>query len=128
MSEYTGSLSDYRWWAIVPACFLFGWVAGELDRDFFRAAGNLISETYINKFNAMSGANVDEYIYYAISDEIAPLQQLASQTTGINRVEATDLSTVFHVYIAAGSKHEMLSRLRAQPTVTAVFTVPFMCH
>ena len=89
---------------------------------------SLLADTYINKFNAMSGANISEYLYYVISDSASPLQQIASAGVGVNRVEATDLPGVFHAYIAAGAKREMLRSLRELPAVTAVFTVPFMCH
>lgn len=76
----------------------------------------------------MSGANVDEYIYYVISEDGGILQKMASEASGINRIVASDLPTVFHAYIAAGARHEVLSRLRGMASVTAVFTVPFMCH
>jgi len=128
MTEISGSISARRWPLLITACFLLGWGAGAVDAKMIQSAKSLLAETYINKFTAMSGANIDEYIYYVISDDVAPLQQVVGEASGVNRVEVSDIPTVFHAYIAAASRKEMLSRLRGLPSVTAVFTVPFMCH
>jgi len=122
------AIAARRWLVVIATCFLLGWVAGEVDGKMLQSAKALLAETYLNKFNAMSGANVEEYVYYVISEDAPALRQFAGQAGGINRVEATALPTVFNTYIAAAAKHQMLSRLRAMPSVSAVFTVPFMCH
>ena len=126
MTDYIGCKT--RWWVIVPVCFLLGWGGAELDDDFVSSVSSLVADTYINKFNAMSGANISEYLYYVVSDDAAPLHQIANAGSGINRIDETDLPRVFHAYIAAGARREMLGSLRELPAVSAVFTVPFMCH
>jgi len=128
MTNFSGTFSIPRGLLILVACFLSGWGAAEVDGQMLRSAKALFAETYLNKFNAMSGADIDEYVYHVISDDPLALQQIADQTGGIRRVEATALPTVFNAYIAATARREMLSRLRAMTSVTAVFTVPFMCH
>lgn len=112
----------------ILACFAVGWLIGGVDTRVWQSTKALLAETYLNKFNAMSGANVDEYLYYVVSDDGALLQDLVVEDSGIKRLELTDFPALFHIYIDAASKREMLFRLRALPSVSAVFTVPFMCH
>jgi len=128
MNGVLGTMTTRRGLLLLVACFLLGWGAGAVDGKMLLAAKTLLAETYINKFNAMSGANIDEYLYYVVSDDVSVLHQIAGQASGVNRIEATSLPTVFNTYIAAAARHEMLVHLRSLPSVTAVFTVPFMCH
>ncbi len=128
MIDNVSTIARTRWLLVLPACFLLGWGAAEVDGKTLRSAKSLVAQTYLNKFNAMSGTNVEEYIYYVISDDALTLHQLAEELTGINRIEASDLPTLFHAHIAASERRNVLSRLRSAAAVTAVFTVPFMCH
>jgi hypothetical protein len=116
-----------RWLLAVPFCVALGWMLAEVDRDTVASAKQLLAETYLNKFNAMSGADVDEYVYYVLGDA-EPLRTLVATTAALNRLEPTEFPTLFNVYIAASERREMLSVLRELPSVSAVFTVPFMCH
>ena len=120
--------STCRWLLMVGACLFVGWGVGEVDARMYGSVKTLLAETYLNKYTAMSGANIDEYIYYVITDDEQALQRVASEGVGVNRIEASEIPTVFNVHIAAGERQKMLRRLRGMPSVTAVFTVPFMCH
>lgn len=123
-----GSTSVLRWMLVPFTCFGIGWGAAEVDAKTWLSVRTLLAETYLNKFNAMSGADVDEYIYYVISDDPETLRQVVRQETGVNRIEGTDLPSVFNAHIGSESRRRALSHLRSLPSVSAVFTVPFMCH
>ena len=120
--------SACRWLLMVGSCLFVGWGVGEVDTRMYGSVKTLLAETYLNKYTAMSGANIDEYIYYVITDDEQALQLVAHEGSGVNRIEASDIPTVFNAHIAAGERQKMLRRLRGMPSVTAVFTVPFMCH
>ena len=128
MNEAVAKFSIGRTGMAIFACFALGWLAGGVDAKLWRSTKALLADTYVKKFNAMSGANVEEYLYYVISDDAASLRQFTADVSGIRRIDATDFPTVFHAYIDATEKREMLSRLRSASFVSAVFTVPFMCH
>jgi hypothetical protein len=128
MNEVVAKISVGRTGIAIVVCFALGWLAGGVDAKVWHSTRALLADTYVKKFNAMSGANVEEYLYYVISDDAASLQQFTTDVSGIRRIDATDFPTVFHAYIEAASKREMLSHLREAPFVSAVFTVPFMCH
>lgn len=116
-------------WVIAPAvCFMLGWSIAELDDSWIESTQALLAETYLNKFNTMSGANVDEYLYYVISDDHQSLREFSQQHAGVNRVEQTNYPSVYNVYLNAAARHELLNGLRKLSPVSAVFTVPFMCH
>ena len=120
MTDIFSTFPASRWLLVLSACFFIGWGFGEVDAKMYRSVKTLLAETYLNKFNAMSGANIDEYIYYVISDDEQTLRRVASESIGVNRIEASDIPTVFHAYIAAAERQKMLLRLRGMPTVTAV--------
>ena len=83
MSDLSGIISIPQGLLLLACCFLFGWGAAEVDGQLLRSAKALLAETYVNKFNAMSGADIDEYVYYVISEDESALQQLADQNLSL---------------------------------------------
>ena len=109
---------------LISACALAGWLIGNLD--FGRIAQHT-ADAYLNRFNTMSGATVSEVTYYIVSNQETPLQDVM-QISGVKKIKASRINTVFDVVINYEQRREAVSQLRDLPEISAVFTVPFMCH
>ncbi len=110
---------------MISACAVAGWLIGNLN---FQSIAQHTADAYLNRFNTMSGATTTEVTYYVISEHGTWLQHNARHIPGIKEINASRLETVFDVVIDYGQRHTAVSQLRALPEISAVFTVPFMCH
>ncbi len=110
---------------LVSLCFAGGWLIGTANLTTVKKA---VVDSYINRYNAASGANADEVIYFVISDDQATLDNLASTSESIRQIEKSDYPRMFNVYLSNTNKQQSVTALRALDSVSAVFTVPFFCH
>ena len=110
---------------LLPLCFAGGWVVGSTD---FSSLKKTIADSYINRYNAMTGNNVDEVIYYVISDSRVTLDQLVIDHPAINKVSSAGYPRMYNVHLDYTDRKDTLKTLRQLSEVTAVFTVPFICH
>lgn len=109
----------------IPLCFGSGWMLGRMDMTGLKKA---VVDSYFNRYYAVSGTNTEEAIYYVISNNQAMLQEFANTTPDIHRIEYSGYPTLFNVHISYPKRRETVVKLRSLETVSAVFTVPFMCH
>ncbi len=110
---------------LVPLFFAAGVALGKLD---WQSVSRSFSEAYMNHYLTRSGANVERYIYYVQTDNESALRELGLQHTGILEVESTRYSRLFNVHLTDAARRSSITRLRALDGVSAVFTIPFMCH
>ena len=110
---------------LLPLCFTGGWVLGSTDFSKIKKA---VADSYINRYNAMTGNNIDEVIYYVVSQNRSMLDQVVQDHSGINKVTSTGYSRMYNVHLDYADKREALQILRQLDGVNAVFTVPFICH
>lgn len=110
---------------LVPVLFLTGVLLGKLD---WQAVKRNFDEAYMNHYLTRSGANIERYIYYVQSDNEVALRELQLLRPGILEVESTRYSRLFNVHLTAAARQPLISKLRELDGVSAVFTIPFMCH
>lgn len=111
--------------SLISLCFAGGWFIGTVNISSVKKA---VVDSYVNRYHAASGTNVDEVIYYIISSDQTALDEIASADENIRRIENSGYPRLFHVYLSYAQRRETLSALRAHHSVSAVFTVPFICH
>ena len=119
----TSSIEFYLF--LLPACALLGWCIGKLDVD------RIIQHTtdaYINRYNTLSGVAVTEVTYFLVSDHIDSVKAAALNIPGVIGIEASRINALFDVRVTYEERRNAVSALRDIAKVSAVFTVPFMCH
>ncbi len=87
-----------------------------------------VVDSYVSRYHAVSGSNTEEAVYYVISENQSMLQEFANTNPDIHRIENGGLPTLFNVHISYPQRRDVVRKLRGLDTVSAVFTVPFMCH
>lgn len=113
---------------VVSGLFGGGWLLGRYGDGLWNGLVKHSIDAYVNKYNAASGANTDSLIYYVVSSEPAELTALADRYEDIIDVQKTPYRTLFDVQLKRQNRHERLREIRSLQGVSAVFTIPFMCH
>lgn len=111
--------------SLIPLCFAGGWLIGSVEFSDIKKA---VVDSYVNRYNAASGTNVDEVIYYVVSESQKALDDIATADESIRHIEHSGYPRLFNVYLNYADRRETLKTLRAHESVSAVFTVPFICH
>jgi len=112
----------------VALLLLCGWLIGHYGTAVWSVVQRHSVDAYLNKYNAASGADRDSFIYYVVADNAASLKQLAVARQAILDVSDTSYASLFDVELQARERHKLLKEIRGLDGVSAVFTIPFMCH
>lgn len=111
--------------SLIPLCFAGGWLIGKADLTGIKKA---ITDSYLNRYNAATGTGADEVIYFVVSEDQTELNTIANSNDSIRLVESSGYPRLFNVYINYADRLQTLKALRSLATVSAVFTVPLICH
>jgi hypothetical protein len=85
-------------------------------------------QAYVNRYLSMSGENRQHITYYVYAEDAALVLPAITEVPGVADVKAAGPERLFDVIIDYTKRREVIRELRAMPAVSAVFTVPLMCH
>jgi hypothetical protein len=104
---------------------LAGWCIGKLDINRIL---QYTTDSYINRYNTMSGAKITEVTYYLVSDSIDSVKPQALEIPGVLGIDKSGIDSLYDIRVAYEARRNSVSALRSLADVSAVFTVPLLCH
>lgn len=102
-----------------------GFGAGKIDID---TVTQYAKESYINRYLAMSGTERQHITYYVYSRQAHQLRVAVTSIPGVVSVNEVRPDHLFDVVINYPQRRDVVKALKKIPEVSAVFTVPLMCH
>jgi len=109
---------------IIIVGFTSGFALGRIDPHTII---RITQESYTNRYLSMSGAARQKITYYVYSKPAA-VPGLVADVPGVISIEKAPPKNLYDVVIDYPSRREVVRSLRSIPEVSAVFTVPLICH
>ncbi len=85
-------------------------------------------DAYLNRYLVMSESRRQHITYYVYSKNAESMRITAESAPGVVTVNETGPDHLYEVVIEYTKRKEVVNALKAIPDVSAVFTVPLMCH
>jgi hypothetical protein len=123
----SGSLHPVHIALIILLLFLTGWVGGFLYNGGGKWLADAFRLAYITQFQVRSGATDGSRTYYVSSTDTAALETWLENESGITRVDRTFIDNLLLVSVSDDSP-DTFNRLRDNPLVSVVTTIPLFCH
>lgn len=110
---------------IISLGFAGGYGIGQIDIE---TLVRHTTDAYINRYVSMSGSRQQQVIYYVYSRAADTIIADVSNLSGVITIEKVKPRNLYDVVIDYPRRREVVKALKALPQVSAVFTVPLMCH
>ena len=110
---------------LFTACLVTGWCIGKLD---INRVLQYTTDSYINRYNTMSGTSLTEVTYYLVSNSIDSVKPQALVIPGVLGIDDSGITSLYDIRVAYETRRNSVSALRNLTGVSAIFTVPLLCH
>ena len=89
---------------------------------------DLFISAYLQHYDAATATPGDKLEYFVTSTDKLALDHFIANTTGLGDLQDTRFQNLYTVNVNAATRRTLVNQMRAAPSVSAVFNIPFFCH